>query len=115
MIFPTVRCQIISYTEQVDDYGRQTFSSPFDSACSVVRLTTATKKTSVRTDSSGTGGSAKEIQADAILLFSPETNLKKNDRVDINGISLRVVEVQIRYGVFSNKPDHLEVDLEIWV
>lgn len=114
MIFPSVACKIIPYSEETDEYGQQVFSMPVDSVCSVVRLTTSTNKTSVRTDSSGSGGSAKEIQADARLLFLPTTNLEENDRVEVNGIALRVVQTQIRYAVFSPAPDHLEVDLDIW-
>jgi len=115
MIFPSVECSIIRYTDEVDEYGQQAFSTPVKALCCVVKLTTMTNKTSVRTDSSGSGGSAKEIQAAARLLFQASANIEENDRVEINGIALRVIQSQIRYAVFSPRPDHLEVDLEIWV
>jgi len=114
MIFPSVECQIIPYTDKVDEYGQQVFTRPKKALCSVVKLTTSTHKTSVRTDSSGSGGSAKEINAAARLLFKLETKLSENDRIDIDGVSLRVIEVQVRYAVFSRIPDHLQVDLKIW-
>jgi hypothetical protein len=115
MIFPSVPCKIISLSTDIDDYGQLVFSSPIDALCSVVKLSVSSQKTSIRTDSSGSRGHAKEIQAAARLLFKPFVKLKPDDRVEINGIYLRVIEINTRYQTFFSIPDHLQVDLDIWV
>jgi len=114
MIIPKVPCTITKYTDETDDYGQQLFSAPINSLCNVVKLETTSNATSVRTDASGSGGHAKEINAASRLLFKPETEIGENDRVEISGVSLKVIGIQIRFGVFQPKPDHLQVDLDIW-
>lgn len=82
--------------------------------CSVVRLTSLGKKTSIRTDRSASQGNAYESTAAARLLFTSTTALKIGDLVDIGGLNLIVESIQQRRHNLTGLIDHLQVDLSVY-
>ena len=93
--------------------GLRKYAAPFDSKCGVVKLLSATEKSTVRADSSASRGNTEEILADSKLLFLPGTDIAVNDRVEIYDINLRVMSKRIRFDV-AGRVDHYEVDFMIW-
>lgn len=114
MFIPNVSCRVTPLTAARDSFGAPVFGASRSGRCSVVKLTGSTAKTSVRTDSSGSGGNADEFLYDAVLLFLKNETIKANDLVEIGGAKLKVISVQPRYDVMG-KLDHKEVGLNIWV
>jgi len=114
MIFPNVPCRIFQLLGDKDEYGESQYARPTPAHCSVVKLSNSSKSTSVRADSSASRGSAKEVLADARLLFSVNTQIKIGDRLEIYGFKLEVSSVRAHFQVFQNKIDHWQVDLNAW-
>ncbi len=113
MIFPSTPCVIVKAVG-LNEYGVTYYGQRKRTLCSVVRLNSAAEKTSVRTDISGTSGNAKEIVADARLLFHANTKLNVDDLVYIGKARLRVEQIDQRFEVLSGTLDHLQVDLSIY-
>jgi hypothetical protein len=82
--------------------------------CGVVKIQARSDPTTVRADSSASRGYAEEGTVDARLLFPPNVALKKGDRVDVLGMSIRVIEVMPRVNL-AGKLDHNQVDGVVWV
>lgn len=97
-----------AYTET----GRTQPTMPIPMRYSVVRLRYQSKRTSVRTDMSGTQGRAEEQMYDARLLVHPEITPELGQAVHMIGKWFEIQEVQPKYSLegFLN---HWQVDLDI--
>lgn len=112
MFRPNLKCQI-SVLGGADGYGKRTYSPWKSTPFAIVKLEQMSEKTSVRTDSSATRGSAQEILADARLLFPAYVRLKEGDRVKFMGFTLTVTSIHPRYSVLG-RHDHWQVDCNIF-
>lgn len=81
--------------------------------CGVVKLAVGSEKTSVRTDSSASGGHADEIAADARILFRHDVSVAVDDMIEIFNYKLRVMSVFPRHDV-TGRFDHYQVDAMVW-
>ena len=97
-----------------DLYGKRTYSAWVTKSFGIIKLEQKSEKTSVRTDSSASRGSAQEILADARFLFPKDVILKEGDRIQFGGFYLTVVSVFPRHRV-TGELDHWQVDCDIWV
>lgn len=112
MFRPNQTCEI-SKVNGNDVYGKKKYDEWLAARVGVVKLEQGTTKTSVRTDSSASRGSAQEIVADARLMFPVGVILKPGDRVRIHGVLLTVVSVFPRHAV-TGRFDHWQVDCNIY-
>lgn len=112
MFRPNLTCQVSS-VEGTNLYGKETYTAWVDKKFSIVKLEQASQKTSVRTDSSATRGSAQEILTDARFLFPKDVELVAGDRIKFGGFTLVVVSVFPRHHV-NGQLDHWQVDADIW-
>lgn len=108
----TVPCSITP-TVGYDRYGKEQLGNSYTAKCAVVKLTQVSEPTSVRTDSSASRGAAREIIADARLLFPKTTAVGIDDKVEIMGVSLKVLSVFPRTTI-GGQHDHNQVDLMVW-
>lgn len=95
-----------------DEYGKPIVSAVFWSRCSIVRLSIESLRTSVRTDTSGTGGNAHEKVSDTRLLVNINAPLEIGDRITVQNTRLRVDQIFARNDVHG-KPHHWQVDCSI--
>lgn len=114
MIFPTTAC-VITPTVGFNDYGKPQPGPRVASLCAIVKLATALKATSIRTDRSASQGNATEIIADARLLFSPYAVLKVGDIVTIRGVKLMTDLIEEKFHAITGALDHLQADFSVWV
>ncbi len=96
-----------------DLYGKPTFGAPVTVRCAPIRLEQDIKKTSIRTDKSGSQGAADEDIAVARILVEAKADIKRGDRVVCRGVILKVHTVYQRVS-FENTISHWQVDCEIW-
>jgi hypothetical protein len=96
-----------------DVYGKRTYGAWVRQRVGIVKLEQRTDKTSVRTDSSASRGSAKEVLADARILFPKNVILKEGDRIRVVGMLLTVQSVWPRHRI-TGELDHWQVDCEVW-
>ncbi|WP_276122561.1 hypothetical protein [Pararhizobium qamdonense] len=89
--------------------GEEIYGDPASLPLSVVRLAAQSEKTSVRSDSSASRGQADQMAAEAKILTKLE--LKVDDIVHVNGLTLRVTGTHPRFTAFGVF-DHHESDLE---
>lgn len=112
MFRPNRKCEV-SVLGASDKYGKRNYSDwkwvPF----AQVKMVDRADKTSVRTDSSATRGSAHEILADTRFLFLPNVELTPGDRVRVGKQMYTVVSVFPRYSV-TGVHDHWQVDCNIF-
>lgn len=97
-----------------DAWGKETHGNRRRVSCSVVRLKSSRVKTSVRADSSASRGRGQEIESDSILLLPPSVEIKTGDLIEIMGLTLEVVGIEIRLNIMG-RHDHNEVSLNAWV
>lgn len=112
MFRPNVRA-LASRLEDRNVYGKRIYGEWFSVNIGIVKLEKSSSKTSVRTDSSGSRGSAREILADARILLPASTNLNTGDRLKIHGMMLTVESITPRYSVLGVF-DHWQVDCSIY-
>lgn len=96
-----------------DAWGKETHGNRRRVRCSVVRLKSSRVKTSVRADSSASRGRGQEIESDSILLLPPSVEIKTGDLIEIMGLTLEVVGIEIRLNIMG-RHDHNEVSLNAW-
>lgn len=114
MIFrPNTPCMIYG-KEEFDVYGKPVESQGRKSKCSVVRISSAKKETSIRSDASASRGRADEQVFGSILLMLPKEEIQIDNKVEVNGFTLKVVSVMPRYNV-AGRLEHQEIGLEVWV
>jgi len=112
MINPNVACKI-QHPLAHDVYGEEQLSAPVGAVCNVVRLVVRSEKTSVRADSSASGGAADELTSVSRLLFKPLVKISIGDKVTVHNIELKVETLHPRFDV-RGRHHHNEVDLTIW-
>lgn len=111
MIFPN-RCVVIPKLDY-DEHGQQRFGSKVPEKCAIVKLTSGQQHTSVRADQTASRAHADEFVADVVLLMTPNTKLKVNDKLEIGGLELRARSLQQQYSV-TGVLDHIQAGLEQW-
>jgi hypothetical protein len=94
-------------------YGEPAFAAAETVECGIVRLVPKDEKTSVRSDSSATRGTAEELVVQAKVLFPVAVAPKRGDFFVYMGVSMRITAAQPRIAV-NGRHDHWECDLEHW-
>ncbi|MEX6316108.1 hypothetical protein AB6G19_23200 [Providencia manganoxydans] len=95
-------------------YGEPTLSFAGKSPVGFVKFIESYDKSSVRADSSASGGKADIDLFDAVLIFPKTANLKIDDVLLIEGVKLEVKRVHNRFGL-RGKAGHFEVGANLWV
>ena len=96
-----------------DEYGQPVAAPAKVSRCSIVKLATERAKTTVRTDTSASGGNAHEIISDARILVNINADIAQGDKITVMGVTLRVDQLFRRNDV-NGKPHHHQVDCSLW-
>lgn len=96
----------IGYTET----GREVPTDPVSFRYTVVRLRNQTRRTSVRTDQSGSQGRALEDVYDGRILVHPEIKPEMGEVVEVDGVMFKIDEVQPKWDM-AHVLDHYQVDL----
>lgn len=78
--------------------------------CAVISYDLKRSKTSVRADTSGTRGSAENLEGIARFLFPSKLMLNRGDIIYKDDYWLEIREIHKRYDVLGNF-DHYEVDM----
>lgn len=112
MFRPNTTC-IITETQGYSVHGEPAFGIAQTVPCGIVRLDLTSQKTSVRTDSSASRGNAEEEVSRSVLLFPATVTPKLGSKVEIMGITLRIMAVQPRLTVRGGL-DHYQCTLEAW-
>lgn len=112
MFRPNLKCNI-ARLEGATITGKRVYGAWRNVPVAIVKLEEGANKTSVRTDSSASRGSAQEILSDARLMFPAFVILRPGDRVSIFGFELTVVSVRPRHAV-TGRFDHWQVDCNIY-
>lgn len=112
MFRPNLTCEYAKMSD-TNVYGKRTYGAWVKAPFGIVKLAQQAGKTSVRTDSSASRGSAQEITADARFLFPSTVILNPGDRIRFGEFTLTVESVFPRYSV-DGKFDHWQVDCNIW-
>ncbi|CAO3459770.1 hypothetical protein [Azospirillum argentinense] len=107
-LYARTPCQIIP-AGLFDEYGTPALGAAQDALCAVVKFDLAAAKTSVRTDSSASRGTAEEIVPAIRLLFPTLYPIRIGDRVRLFGALVEASSVQPRLAV-SGEHDHNQVD-----
>jgi hypothetical protein len=110
MFRPNTFCMVSRRSLVADLYGSYTFTAPQQTACAVVTYDLSTHKTSVRADSSASGGRAEHLAGVARFLFPKNVVISRGDRVTKDNFLLEVIEVHPRRSVLG-PIDHIEVDM----
>jgi len=113
MIYPTLWVELLDTTAH-DRFGQPVLAPKGRFKVCPVKLVFGEAATTVRTDSSGSHGSAQETVADVVLLARPSQALKVSDVLSVLGHRVVVRQVHPRYTV-AGKHDHNEVRCEGWV
>lgn len=97
-----------------DIHGRQKFDDPIPCPFSPVNLALESDKTSVRSDSSGSRGSADRSAVEEGQILLPKTvSVKNGDVFSFGGVSYKVMSVHPRYSV-CGQLDHHDCKLELF-
>lgn len=113
MIIPTLWIKVFK-NAGTDVYAQPVYAPPFSEKVCPVKLNFQQRATSVRTDAAGSKSRAAESNAQVTILALPGSKIELDDKLEIMGYSLRVVDVHPRYTV-TGKLDHLEVKCDAWV
>jgi flagellar basal body L-ring protein FlgH len=95
-----------------DEFGQPLASKKIKSRCSIVKLVVQDMRTSVRTDTSATGGNAHEYAGDSRLLFDLSAPIEVGDIITVSGITLQADAKFYRNSV-NGKGHHWQVDASI--
>lgn len=112
MFRPNLKCEVAGFSFN-DVYGKRVYKPYTTVPFAIVKMEVSVDKTSVRTDSSATRGSAHEILADARFLFPTYVKLKPGDRIKFGDDLFTVESVHPRYSVLGIF-DHWQVDCNVW-
>jgi hypothetical protein len=96
-------------------YGEKAAGARTQTKCGLVRLKKETTKTSVRADTSGSGGNAEEMLLnDSRLLFLPTISIGIGDMVEVSDMVVEIRTIFPRYNIIG-KLDHYECDGKIYL
>lgn len=111
MFTPNSQCLLSRFAGR-DRHAQEIYGEPEVIGYSPVRLLAQTEKTSVRSDSSASRGQAEVTQGVfKILVDKVVARPRADDRIDLDGVTFRILNVHPRYRVFGGF-DHWEIDLE---
>jgi hypothetical protein len=99
--------------DQTDVYGQPKLGTVTKEMVAPVKLIFTNVHTTVRTDSSGSHGSAYENTANIIFLASMRSPIQIGDIITICGNKVVVTMTHVRYRV-TGVPDHIEVQCASW-
>lgn len=112
MFRPNQFC-IIKAVSGYDKFGMTAFGPNKRERCAVVKHALSTDKSSVRADSSGSRGNAREITADLIILLSPKTSAQHDAIIEIQNDLFVIKAIEKRFDI-RGKLDHYEVLCTYW-
>ena len=112
MFRPNLIC-FIQQMQSYDDYGQPVIGRKKKERCAITRKVLTNRKTSVRADSSASRGSAREIEADVLVLVAPNTTADIDSIVTIEDERFRVLSKHARYAINGRK-DHYELGCSYW-
>lgn len=112
MIYPTLAVQVWAKAGN-DLYGQPRFERQADEKVCPVRLSFTSVTTTVRTDSAGSKGHAREPGATVVVLVRPDTKISLESKLVILGHPLRVLETHPRFTV-KGELDHIQVQCGPW-
>lgn len=113
MFIPNTTCTLRRLTG-TDVFGKPVYDSPKTVPCGIVRLEEASKRTSIRTDSSASRGNAMEETTISRILFPANVRVKQGDSIIFGDFSLLVMSVWPRVSI-AGKIDHWQADLKIGI
>lgn len=113
MIFPTLWVTLYD-RKSTDRFGQPKLTRTGRVLVAPVKLAIGQEKTTVRTDSSGSHGSARETTADVVVLARTSVRIDMGDVLEINGHKVLVVGIHPRYTV-TGQHDHNEFHCDAWV
>lgn len=108
MFIPNIKCKVYK-CNGYNQYGEEKFAKPFLSMCAIVKLKAQDEKTTVRSDVGASKSHAIEENADAKILFRPNVNISKGDKIEILGFTIRITANHPRLNIYG-KLDHIEYD-----
>lgn len=112
MIYPTLPVRVFVKSGE-NAYAEPVFKrKPGEKVCPV-RLSFTNETTTVRTDSAGSKGHAREDAAQVVLLAVPTTQIRVESRIEVLGKTLRVTGVHPRFTV-TGALDHYELHCSVW-
>jgi hypothetical protein len=112
MIYPTLPIEIWLQTGN-DVFAQPLFEQqPGERVCPV-RLSFKTDTTTVRTDSAGSKGHAREPVSQVVILAVPKTRIRMESKLVIMGRPCRVIEIHPRFTV-NGVHDHDEIHCSAW-
>lgn len=94
-------------------YGDERFGKAVRVPCGVIHLNKQVQKTTVRSDSSGSTGSAEEFVSTSRILFPASVAIQTGWKFEIHGMTLKITSVEPRLNV-RGAIDHYEADLQSW-
>lgn len=113
--------KLIAHTEvfvtkesaQFDAYGQPIPGERFSARVAVVFVHSSNKRESVRRDASASQRNAGEVTADARLLFKPDADIAKGDKIEVAGMTVQALSVLPRIDL-DGHVNHLQVDCSAW-
>lgn len=103
----------ISTLKGYDVHAREIYSPRRVCPFAIVTLEIGAEKTSVRTDSSASRGSADEMTVErGKILIANYVDVKINDRFEFEGVTYKIISKFARRSV-AGLIDHYECDLEV--
>jgi CxxC motif-containing protein len=112
MIWPTLLVEILDRGKH-NRYGEPELTSKGKIKVAPVKLQFTDETTTVRTDSSGTHGSARETTADVVVLVPVTAPIEQGDVLVVLGRQVLVAGVHPRFTV-TGKHDHNQVSCTAW-
>ena len=96
-----------------DKFGMTAFGRRKRERCAIVKCVLATGKSSVRADSSGSRGNAREVIADLIILLEPKTSATHDAIIEFQDDLFVIKSMHKRFDI-RGKIDHFEVECTFW-
>lgn len=112
MILPTLWITMLARSGN-DRYGHAILAPAGRLKVAPVKIIFSDEHTTVRTDSSGSHGSAMETDSDVVLLALPKATVKRGDVLEVLGRRVVVKKTHHRYTVLG-RHDHTEIHCDSW-
>lgn len=112
MYRPNQNC-VIRAADTNDVFGQPVPGPKKKERCAIITHLISGKKTTVRTDSSASRGSAREIDASLVILLSPKTVANIESIVEVLGKRFRITSKETRLAI-SGRIDHYECRGDYW-
>lgn len=109
MFLPNTRADLYRRSTESNNFGKHEYSTRKSVPCSVIYLNVASKKSSVRADTSGSRGQADQMEGDARFCFPLYVALQIGDAVFKDDTWLEIIEIEPRRNVLGQL-DHNQVE-----